>query len=345
MVGQDAFTLADFAELSRDPVVAPMLAALVWVTEDGITRLLGNAFGASARCGRRRRVAARSDRTDADRAPRALRGRRHLGRLAGAAVQVGQAAAVQTGLPRNLRADGAGAQGRAGEPALRRSPAPAQAGARPVHQSGLGGFPRHRRRGARLPRLRPRRQNHDRHRLPHARRGGPPGHRRRLLHPARRLPRATAGRGAAGGVLRGHARPRPRGQRRARGRGGSRSDGVDHRDAGGACPRDRGAAQAGQHRLRRAARDHRWAARRVLGSPGQRHRAPPTRRGGLYHPGRVAAPRPALPAVRRRRPEDRRGRRQGAVARPRPRDQGPRDLGTVLTRGGDPRTPDVRAAR
>ena len=46
MVGQDAFTLADFAELSRHPVVAPMLAALVWVTEDGITRLLGNAFGA-----------------------------------------------------------------------------------------------------------------------------------------------------------------------------------------------------------------------------------------------------------------------------------------------------------
>ena len=46
MVGQDAFTLADLAELSRHPVVAPMLAALVWVTEDGVTRLLGNAFGA-----------------------------------------------------------------------------------------------------------------------------------------------------------------------------------------------------------------------------------------------------------------------------------------------------------
>ena len=46
MVGQDAFTLADLAELRRHPVVAPMLATLVWVTEDGVTRLLGNAFGA-----------------------------------------------------------------------------------------------------------------------------------------------------------------------------------------------------------------------------------------------------------------------------------------------------------
>jgi hypothetical protein len=46
MVGQDAFTLADLAELRRHPVVAPVLATLVWVTEDGVTRLLGNAFGA-----------------------------------------------------------------------------------------------------------------------------------------------------------------------------------------------------------------------------------------------------------------------------------------------------------
>jgi hypothetical protein len=45
MVAQDAFTLADLAGLSRHPVVAPMLAALVWVTEDGVTRLLGNGFG------------------------------------------------------------------------------------------------------------------------------------------------------------------------------------------------------------------------------------------------------------------------------------------------------------
>jgi hypothetical protein len=46
MVAQDAFTLADLAELHRHPVVAPMLATLAWVTEDGVTRLLGNAFGA-----------------------------------------------------------------------------------------------------------------------------------------------------------------------------------------------------------------------------------------------------------------------------------------------------------
>ena len=46
MVAQDAFTLADLAGLRRHPVVAPMLATLVWVTEDGVTRLLGNAFGA-----------------------------------------------------------------------------------------------------------------------------------------------------------------------------------------------------------------------------------------------------------------------------------------------------------
>ena len=46
MVAQDAFTVASLAELRRHPVVAPMLATLVWVTEDGVTRLLGNAFGA-----------------------------------------------------------------------------------------------------------------------------------------------------------------------------------------------------------------------------------------------------------------------------------------------------------
>jgi hypothetical protein len=45
MVAQDAFTLADLADLRRHPVVAPMLAALAWVTEDGVTRLLGNGFG------------------------------------------------------------------------------------------------------------------------------------------------------------------------------------------------------------------------------------------------------------------------------------------------------------
>ena len=46
MVAQDAFTPADLAGLRHHPVVAPMLAALVWVTEDGVTRLLGNGFGA-----------------------------------------------------------------------------------------------------------------------------------------------------------------------------------------------------------------------------------------------------------------------------------------------------------
>jgi len=45
MVAQDAFTLADLAGLRRHPVVAPMLATLVWLTEDGVTRLLGNGFG------------------------------------------------------------------------------------------------------------------------------------------------------------------------------------------------------------------------------------------------------------------------------------------------------------
>lgn len=46
MVAQDAFTPDDLAALRGHPVLAPMLAALVWVTEDGVTRLLGNAFGA-----------------------------------------------------------------------------------------------------------------------------------------------------------------------------------------------------------------------------------------------------------------------------------------------------------
>lgn len=40
MVAQDAFTAGDFAELRRHPVVAPMLAQLVWVTEDGQTHWL-----------------------------------------------------------------------------------------------------------------------------------------------------------------------------------------------------------------------------------------------------------------------------------------------------------------
>jgi hypothetical protein len=40
MVAQDAFTAADFAELRRHPVVAPMLAQLVWVAGDGRTRML-----------------------------------------------------------------------------------------------------------------------------------------------------------------------------------------------------------------------------------------------------------------------------------------------------------------
>ncbi|MGH3246063.1 MAG: DUF5724 domain-containing protein [Trebonia sp.] len=46
MVAQDAFTVDDLADLRRHPVVAPMLATLVWVNEDGVTRLLGNGFGA-----------------------------------------------------------------------------------------------------------------------------------------------------------------------------------------------------------------------------------------------------------------------------------------------------------
>jgi hypothetical protein len=37
MVTQDAFTAGDFAELRRHPVVAPMLAQLVWVKDDGRT--------------------------------------------------------------------------------------------------------------------------------------------------------------------------------------------------------------------------------------------------------------------------------------------------------------------
>ena len=40
MVTQSAFTAGDFAELRRHPVVAPMLARLVWVQEDGRTVLL-----------------------------------------------------------------------------------------------------------------------------------------------------------------------------------------------------------------------------------------------------------------------------------------------------------------
>jgi HEAT repeat protein len=48
MVAQDAFSAADFAELRRHPVVAPMLAQLVWVTQDGRTRLLGDGPGPAA---------------------------------------------------------------------------------------------------------------------------------------------------------------------------------------------------------------------------------------------------------------------------------------------------------
>ncbi len=40
MTTRDAFTEQDFAELRRHPVVAPMLAKLVWVTADGTTCLL-----------------------------------------------------------------------------------------------------------------------------------------------------------------------------------------------------------------------------------------------------------------------------------------------------------------
>jgi hypothetical protein len=43
MVAQDAFTPDDFAELRRHPVVAPMLAQLVWVAEGGATQRLGAA--------------------------------------------------------------------------------------------------------------------------------------------------------------------------------------------------------------------------------------------------------------------------------------------------------------
>ncbi|HEX8006576.1 MAG TPA: DUF5724 domain-containing protein, partial [Trebonia sp.] len=42
MVAQDVFTPDDFAELRRHPVVAPMLAQLVWVTDGGETRMLGD---------------------------------------------------------------------------------------------------------------------------------------------------------------------------------------------------------------------------------------------------------------------------------------------------------------
>ena len=40
MTTRDVFTAQDFAELRRHPVVAPMLAKLVWVTADGTTCLL-----------------------------------------------------------------------------------------------------------------------------------------------------------------------------------------------------------------------------------------------------------------------------------------------------------------
>jgi hypothetical protein len=43
MTAQDIFTPDDFAELRRHPVVAPMLAQLVWVTEDGVTCSLERA--------------------------------------------------------------------------------------------------------------------------------------------------------------------------------------------------------------------------------------------------------------------------------------------------------------
>jgi hypothetical protein len=48
MVAQDVFTPADFAELRRHPVVAPMLAQLVWAGEDGRTRWLSSDLGAAS---------------------------------------------------------------------------------------------------------------------------------------------------------------------------------------------------------------------------------------------------------------------------------------------------------
>jgi hypothetical protein len=48
MVAQDAFTVGDLADLRRHPVVAPMLAQLVWLTEDGQTRWLPGARADSA---------------------------------------------------------------------------------------------------------------------------------------------------------------------------------------------------------------------------------------------------------------------------------------------------------
>lgn len=43
MTAQDSFTPDDFAELRRHPVVAPMLARLAWVTQDGVTCSLERA--------------------------------------------------------------------------------------------------------------------------------------------------------------------------------------------------------------------------------------------------------------------------------------------------------------
>jgi hypothetical protein len=48
MIAQDAFTTADFADLGRHPVVAPMLAQLVWVAEDGRSRMLEAVPGQAA---------------------------------------------------------------------------------------------------------------------------------------------------------------------------------------------------------------------------------------------------------------------------------------------------------
>jgi hypothetical protein len=48
MIAQDAFAAADFAELRRHPVVAPMLAQLVWVAQDGMTRMLDSVPGQAA---------------------------------------------------------------------------------------------------------------------------------------------------------------------------------------------------------------------------------------------------------------------------------------------------------
>ena len=126
-------------------------------------------------------------------------------------------------------------------------------------------------------------------------------------------------------LQRGHARPRSRRQRGPRRRRRSGDQRLDRRHARGLDQGDHRATRDRERPRRAALGADRRTPGRLVGASRQRERPSPARRRGLHHPGARPAPRAHLPALRRRRSEDRRGHCQGAAARTRPRDQGPDD--------------------